>query len=97
MFITTAFLYGHLKEEIYFEQLESCISPHDEFKVYSSLKSLYGLKQALHVWYAHFNIHLLNIIYIQCSSEQREAFEELVLELERELVLELEWELELLL
>ncbi len=67
-FITIAFLYGHLKDKIYFEQLESCISPHDEFKVCCLLKSLYGLKQALHVWYAHFNAHFLNIRYIRCSS-----------------------------
>jgi hypothetical protein len=67
-FITIAFLCGHLKEEIYFEQLESYISPHDEFKVCWLLKSLYGLKQALHVWYAPFNAHLLNIRYIQCFS-----------------------------
>ena len=44
-----AFLYGFLNEVIYVEQLH--LFEIDVDKVCKLLKTLYGLKQALHVWY----------------------------------------------
>ncbi len=51
MDVVTAFLKGHLKEEIYMaipEGLKSVLHP----EVSKLLKSLYGLKQSPEQWYA---------------------------------------------
>ncbi len=43
--VTTAFLHGILKEEIYLEKTEGHVAKVQEKKVYRLHKSLYGLKQ----------------------------------------------------
>ncbi len=47
--VVTAFLYGFLDEVIYMKQPHLFATELD--KVYTLIKPLYGLKQALHVWY----------------------------------------------
>ena len=46
MDVKTTFLNGDLEEEIYMDQVEVCVAPDKEKKVYKLVKSLYGLKQA---------------------------------------------------
>ena len=46
MDVKTTFLNGDLEEEIYMDQVEGCVAPDKEKKVYKLVKSLYGLKQA---------------------------------------------------
>nr|GEU57960.1 hypothetical protein [Tanacetum cinerariifolium] len=51
MDVTTAFLYGPLKEEVYVNQPDGFVDPYHPDKVYRLKKALYGLKQAPRVWY----------------------------------------------
>nr|GEX79370.1 hypothetical protein [Tanacetum cinerariifolium] len=46
MDVKTAFLYGHLKEEVYVNQPDGFVDPYHPDKVYRLKKALYGLKQA---------------------------------------------------
>nr|GFC38099.1 hypothetical protein [Tanacetum cinerariifolium] len=46
MDVKTAFLYGPLKEEVYFNQPDGFVDPYHPDKVYRLKKALYGLKQA---------------------------------------------------
>ena len=46
MDVKTAFLNGHLEQEIYMTQSEGFVVPRQEDKLYKLRKSLYGLKQA---------------------------------------------------
>nr|GFC05862.1 integrase, catalytic region, zinc finger, CCHC-type, peptidase aspartic, catalytic [Tanacetum cinerariifolium] len=45
MDVKTAFLFGPLKEEVYFNQPNSFVDPYHPDKVYRLKKALYGLKQ----------------------------------------------------
>ncbi|GJW22352.1 gag-pol polyprotein, partial [Tanacetum coccineum] len=47
MDVKTAFLNGHLKEEVYLNQPDGFVDLHHPDKVYLLKKALYGLKQAL--------------------------------------------------
>nr|GFA69521.1 hypothetical protein [Tanacetum cinerariifolium] len=46
MDVKTAFLYGPLKEEVYFNQPDGFVDPYHPNQVYRLKKALYGLKQA---------------------------------------------------
>ena len=58
--ITTAFLYGDLKEEIYLEQPEGYKVKGREFDVCRLHKSLYGLKQSPRCWNTTIHSFLLS-------------------------------------
>ena len=51
MDVKSAFLNGHLEEEIFVEQPEGFVVHGQEEKVYRLKKALYGLKQAPRSWY----------------------------------------------
>nr|GEV41818.1 Gag-Pol polyprotein [Tanacetum cinerariifolium] len=51
MDVKTAFLYGHLKEEVYVNQPDGFVDPYHPDKVYRLKKALYGLKQAPKAWF----------------------------------------------
>ena len=55
MDVKTAFLTGHLEEEIYMSQPEGFRGKGNENKVCKLNRSIYGLKQASHQWYILFD------------------------------------------
>ncbi|GKE51261.1 retrovirus-related pol polyprotein from transposon TNT 1-94, partial [Tanacetum coccineum] len=56
----TAFLNGELKEEVYVSQPEGFVDPDHPTYVYRIKKALYGLNQALRVWYNTLSRFLLD-------------------------------------
>ncbi|GJS11772.1 retrovirus-related pol polyprotein from transposon TNT 1-94 [Tanacetum coccineum] len=58
--VTTAFLNGPLKEEVYVNQPDRFIDPHHPDKVYHLKKALYGLKQAPRAWYDELSNFLVS-------------------------------------
>ncbi|KAJ9561586.1 hypothetical protein OSB04_006746 [Centaurea solstitialis] len=60
MDVKTAFLYGHLKEEVYVTQPEGFVDPDHPDYVYILDKALYGLKQAPRAWYEELSTYLLS-------------------------------------
>ncbi|KAJ9538687.1 hypothetical protein OSB04_031420 [Centaurea solstitialis] len=60
MDVKTAFLYGHLKEEVYVAQPEGFVHKEHPDYVYVLDKALYGLKQAPRAWYEELSKHLLS-------------------------------------
>ncbi|KAJ9547168.1 hypothetical protein OSB04_019711 [Centaurea solstitialis] len=60
MDVKTAFLYGHLKEEVYVTQPEGFVDPDHPDYVYVLDKALYGLKQAPRAWYEELSKYLLS-------------------------------------
>ncbi len=61
MNIQTTFLHGHLNEKKIMQQPPSYVIVGQETKVCRLLKTLYGLKQSLRMWYEQFATHLLHI------------------------------------
>ena len=55
MDVKTAFLNGHIKEELYMVQPEGFIDPQDANKVCKLQRSIYGLKQASRSWNLRFD------------------------------------------
>ncbi|KAJ9552678.1 hypothetical protein OSB04_016723 [Centaurea solstitialis] len=60
MDVKTAFLYGHLKEEVYVAQPEGFVGKEHPDYVYVLDNALYGLKQAPRAWYDELSKHLLS-------------------------------------
>ncbi|GKD79024.1 retrovirus-related pol polyprotein from transposon TNT 1-94 [Tanacetum coccineum] len=59
MDVTTAFLHGTLKEDVYVCQPEGFIDADHPSHVYKLKKALYGLKQAPRAWYDELLMFLL--------------------------------------
>ena len=55
MDIKTAFLNGHLKEELYMMQPEGFVDPENANKVCKLQRSIYGLVQASRSWNIRFD------------------------------------------
>nr|GEY49609.1 hypothetical protein [Tanacetum cinerariifolium] len=60
MDVKTSFLYDHLKEEVYVNQLDGFVNPYHPDKVYRLKKALYGLKQAPRAWYDEISNFLIS-------------------------------------
>ena len=69
MDVKSAFLNGMLDEEIYMEQPQGFIVAGMENKVCKFKKSIYGLKQASHIWNLQFHGFLLKLGFKQTSSD----------------------------
>ena len=69
MDVKSAFLNGHLEEEIFVEQPEGFVVHGQEEKVYRLKKALYGLKQAPRSWYGRIDAHLISLGFEKSLSE----------------------------
>nr|GEW68938.1 retrovirus-related Pol polyprotein from transposon TNT 1-94 [Tanacetum cinerariifolium] len=67
MDVKTAFLYGHLKEEVHVNQPDGFVDPYHPDKVYHLKKALYGLKQAPRAWYDELFNFLVSKWFSKCS------------------------------
>lgn len=67
--VTTAFLYGKLKEDIYMLQPKGAIVQGQETKVCKLQRSLYGLKQASNAWFHELDQEMLNLGFVQSKIE----------------------------
>ncbi|CAL8993231.1 unnamed protein product, partial [Prunus brigantina] len=70
MDVKTAFLNGHLQEELYMDQPEGFISKADKHKVCKLHKSIYGLKQASRSWNIRFDEVVKSFDFIQNMDDQ---------------------------
>ncbi|GJT74850.1 retrovirus-related pol polyprotein from transposon TNT 1-94 [Tanacetum coccineum] len=68
--VKTAFLHGHLEEEIYVEQPQGFKVPRKEDHVCRLKKSLYGLKQSPRQWYKRFDSFMIGHGYDRCSYDE---------------------------
>ena len=55
MDVKTAFLNGHLTEDVYMMQSEGIVDPSNAGNICKLRKSIYGLKQASRSWNIHFD------------------------------------------
>ena len=69
MDVTTAFLNGILKEEVYMEQPEGFVGKDQVHLVCKLKKSIYGLKQSPRCWNAALDEHLCSIGFTQAASD----------------------------
>ena len=53
--LTTAFLNGHLSEDVYMTQPEGFVDPKNAGKICKLQRSIYGLKQASQSWNIRFD------------------------------------------
>lgn len=67
--VTTAFLYGRIKEDIYMLQPKGAVTKGQETKVCKLQRSLYGLKQAANAWFKELDNELLNLGFLQSKIE----------------------------
>lgn len=67
--VKTAFLYGHLKEEIYMHQPEAYEEKGKEHLVCLLLGSIYGLKQSAINWNHLMNEVLIEFGFVKCPSD----------------------------
>ena len=68
MDVKSAFLHGHLHEEIYMEQPPAFIQKYSRLFCHLR-KSLYGLKQAPRAWYAKMDSFLLDNGFSRWNSD----------------------------
>jgi hypothetical protein len=61
IYVKTTFLNGFLKENVFMSQPKGFVVKGKEQKVCKLIESLYGLKQALRVWYEKLTKHLLKL------------------------------------
>ncbi|GJY91981.1 retrotransposon protein, putative, ty1-copia subclass [Tanacetum coccineum] len=69
MDIKTAFLNGHLSEDIYMVQHEGFVDPKHPNKVCKLQRSIYGLKQASRSWNKRFDVKIKKIGFTQNPDE----------------------------
>ena len=69
MDVTTAFLNGTLKEDIYMAQPVGFEEPGREHSVCHLKKSLYGLKQSPRRWHEELSTHLVTAGFKQCRAD----------------------------
>lgn len=62
--VTTAFLNGELKEEVYMRQPEGFVTPGKEHLVCKLKKSIYGLKQSPRCWNTALDSHLKKMGFV---------------------------------
>jgi transposase InsO family protein len=67
--VKSAFLHGHLSEEVFVEQPPGYVKKGDEHKVYKLKKALYGLKQAPRAWYSHIESYFTKEGFEKCPHE----------------------------
>jgi hypothetical protein len=68
--VKTAFLYGHLDEEIYMRQPEGYVLEGRENEVCRLIKSIYGLKQAPRAWNIELNDAISGYVLIRSEEDQ---------------------------
>ena len=69
MDVKTAFLNGHLEENVYMTQPEGFENPRDAGKVCKLIRSIYGLKQASRSWNIRFDEEVKKLNFIKCEEE----------------------------
>ncbi|KAA0065976.1 hypothetical protein IC582_024267 [Cucumis melo] len=69
MDVKSAFLNGHLKEEIFVAQPLGYVQRGEEEKVYKLKKALYRLKQAPRAWYSRTDSFFLKTGFLRCPYE----------------------------
>ncbi|GJY46641.1 retrotransposon protein, putative, ty1-copia subclass [Tanacetum coccineum] len=69
MDIKTAFLNGHLSEDVYIVQHEAFVDPKHSNKVCKLQRSIYGLKQASRSWNKRFDVEIKKIGFTQNPDE----------------------------
>ena len=69
MDVKTAFLNGHLLEDVYMVQPEGFVDPKNPNKVCKLNKSIYGLKQASRSWNLHFDQKIKTFGFIKNEDE----------------------------
>jgi len=68
MDVTTAFLNGELKEEVYMQQPEGFVTEGQEHLVCRLKQSIYGLKQSPHCWNSALDSQLNKMGFTQITS-----------------------------
>ena len=69
MDVKTAFLNGHIEEELYMMQPKGFVDPKDADKVCKLQRSIYGLKQASRSWNLHFDKVIKDFGFVQMHRE----------------------------
>ena len=69
MDVKTAFVNGHLEEDIYMMQPDGFIAKNQEQRVCKWQKSIYGLKQAFRSWNIHFDQAIKSFGFCQNPDE----------------------------